>query len=432
MAKSLDGIKKLNSEEAAKYRNIVLNYIGENEPAKIKKQITSQGALAARSLDGLKAGKIKLSLPLDADEDRLKQAIKKQAEMRKQVNEEDRRLRERAENDKRERREALKRDELRKKEIAARLKREAEEKKRKDEAKKWEEKIKLEEREREEKRLAEEKLLQEKNKRRQELKAVRKIAKEKRKNKRQEAINKFKNNLSMELRGLAMAVKKNYIYALSFTLLLLVTAYLTLCLSVLRLEFKDNIIVKQLINYLPVPSVITSEGVINFRDFQSLRNRGYPDLTLEQKKNYLAAWLAMRNLKKKYGLPLDATANDLAKKFVLDQDFNRVGLSRINKIRELLGGNNQLEQLGKYADEYNDGVYYSGNEAAQKFGLAILELAVGQISGIISQADGYYIIKKINDNNGRFGAQYVFVGARIWDEYLKNKSSETKVFILAN
>ena len=184
--------------------------------------------------------------------------------------------------------------------------------------------------------------------------------------------------------------------------------------------------------YLPAPAVITSEGIIDYQDFQSIRNQEYSGLILDQKKNYLVAWLATRNLKKKYGLPLKASADDLALKFVLDQAFNQVGLSRINKIRELLGNGNQLEQLGKYADEYNDGVYYSDDEAARKFGSAVLQLEIGQVSGIISQANGYYIIKKIDNKNGRMGVKYVFVGARTLGQYLNKKLAEAKVFILAN
>ncbi|MDO8592544.1 MAG: hypothetical protein Q7R92_02075 [bacterium] len=498
MAKSLDGIKKLNPEEAEKYRKIVLNYIGEKDSSKtVQPANINQSARGYRSLDGLKAGKIKSLPPRQAEEDRLRQAIKRQSEIRKQVKEEEKqyllererreeenrsreqekirlekeriyqekagreenkkKIREQAENERRaeedrlkqekiiklekekQAKERAKQEEFKKKEIAKKELEEAEARAKLEEKKRWEEKIKLAEKEKEETRLAKENLRQEKIKRQaevkrigQELKLARQIASEKRRAKRQKAIKKFKKKLKLELNWLAFALKKNYVYIISFFLLFLITAYSFFCAAVLRFQLNDNVVVERLTSYLPVPAVITSQGIINFQDFKSLKNQGYSGLTLDQKKNYLAAWLAKRNLNKKYGLPLQASAEDLAIKFVLDQDFNEVGLTRINKISELLGIGNQLEQLGKYADEYNDGAYYSENEAARKFGPAALDLSIGQASGIIGQASGYYIIKRIKNDNGRFGVKHIFVGARTLEQYLNKEIAETKIFILAN
>ena len=58
MAKSLDGIKKLNPDEIKKYRKIVLNYIGEKDSAVVLEQKnSSQKAPASRKVDGVNVNK---------------------------------------------------------------------------------------------------------------------------------------------------------------------------------------------------------------------------------------------------------------------------------------------------------------------------------------------------------------------------------------
>jgi len=44
----------------------------------------------------------------------------------------------------------------------------------------------------------------------------------------------------------------------------------------------------------------------------------------------------MNNLKQKYNLPNSAAVSELAIKYVLDNDINSVGLSRINKINQFI------------------------------------------------------------------------------------------------
>jgi parvulin-like peptidyl-prolyl isomerase len=116
----------------------------------------------------------------------------------------------------------------------------------------------------------------------------------------------------------------------------------------------------------------------------------------------------------------------------MDKDFNQVEVSRINKISDLLKSSGGLEQFGKYADEYNDGAYYGDEGAVEKFGPAAVRLAVGQVSDIIPRANGYYIIKRIDDKNGQIGIKYLFVRAQTPDQYINKKLEKAKAFILVN
>ena len=87
MAKNLDGIKKLNSAEAKQYRRIVLDYIGEPGTTAGEKQKSLLSSQAPKRVDGINLGKLKEE---NRDkQDRLDQAVKRQAEERERIKEEE-------------------------------------------------------------------------------------------------------------------------------------------------------------------------------------------------------------------------------------------------------------------------------------------------------------------------------------------------------
>ena len=382
MAKNLDGIIKLNPEDVKKYRQAVLNYIGEKDEPAVGPKPAKQTRPPWPNVDGLKVNKI----------NDLEAAVKKQAEA----------------------------------------------KIRRAEQKSWQEKIRLEAKEQAEKRLAEENLRREKIKRRAEaekIKAEVRLAKNlaaaKRKIKRQLAIKKLKKKLMLGVRKIVLAVKRNLSYGLWLLVIFLAISYLVFCLAVLRFKAAGGL-AQTLTRYLPVPAVLNNYGFISYNDYLDLADKNYSKQALIEKKKSLAEWTVMRNLKQKYNLPLGASKEELAIKFTVDEAFNRVGLARIKKINQLLAGGEKIEQLSKSADEYNSAAYYGLSQTREKFGEAVLSLAAGQASGIIYRPDGYYLVKKINDQNNQLGFQSIFVGALTLDQYLNEKSAKAKVFILAN
>jgi len=427
MAKNLDGIKKLSSDEVKKYRQ-VLNSIGEKaEPATEPKR-TKPSFFARKSVDGLKVNKT----------DKLELAVKKQEEARRKIKAEERQYllkKERQDKEKKLRERGRIMNERR---MARQASEEAEAKVKLEETKRWEEKIKLEEKEQEEKRLAKENLRQEKIKRKAEVKRikeeawlVKKLAAAKRKIKRRQVFGKFKKNFKIKLSGIFIAVKKNFVYGLLLLIIFSAIGYLAFCLAILRFNTAGGLADK-LTRYVPVPAVLSSYGFINYSDFKNLADKNYYARTLADKKKSLAEWIVIRNLKRKYNLPLDATAEGLALKFAADEDINRVGLSRIKKISQLLADGGDLASLSKYADEYNAAAYYGPSQAVEKFGQEVLTLPIGETSGVIYRGDGYYLVVRVNDQNNQFGFKYVFVSAQTLDQYLNEKLVEAKVFILAN
>lgn len=405
MTKSLDGIKKLSPEEAKKYRRIVLDYIGDKDPAgeEGRKKI-SQARQAGRPLDGIRLNNEKSAA----------------------------RSRRQAEKEKKEREQALRLEELKKKEIVLRTERRAEEKKRAAQDKARREKTRLEQEAEEIARRAREARRLEEMKRREEIKGIKLAERRKRKERRRRALTGFRKKISLELSGAFSAVKRNYFQIIFVFLFSLFAFYAVFCVAVLRLRF-DNIIIRQALDYLPVPAVITSRGIIGYTDFKNLENESYLSLDPDGRKYYLAEWVITRDLKRRYGFADGAAVDDLAARYALDSDFNLAGLSRINKIRQLLRDGEEIEKLAKYADEYNDAVYYDSDlEAAREFGPTVRDLGVGQTSGLILHSNGYYIIKRISAGANRFGLKYIFVKGQTLEQYIGRELARTNVFILAN
>ena len=462
-------------------RSAIKNKLGFKKPSS-GKDLPSTSLLVrpVEPVDILDAKKAELAEASRREAERLKEAIKRQEEERRKIKEEERQYQikqEQAEQDQREQaekqrlenirleqekikqeknrymeiekrkralaeekirqqQELVRQEELKKKGIAREAKREAEAIKQAEEAKKWAEKMRLIELEKAENRRVRENIRLVRLKRQEEIakmklerKIARQAAKEKKRSKRQKVWRKIKKNLNFKLNNLFSKIKHNVIYIVSFSALFLAVAYVIFCLAALR--FNNNMIGRAA-NYLPVPAVITSQGIISYNDLRKIEDKNYLSLNLAEKENYFAKRVILRSLEKKYGLPANTAEDSLATKYILDKDFNQIGLSRINKINELSQGQSEFEQLGKYADESSDGAYYSRASVIEQFGPMVLELAIGQISGIIFRADGYYIIKRVADKKSQLGLKYIFIKAFTLDQYVFGRIGKIKVFILAN
>lgn len=460
MAKNLDGIKKIDREEAEKYRRIVLDYIGENDGAKnIKKEKAVSGGQAGRkSVDGVNTAKT--ANGEEYERKKMAEALKRQEEERKKVKEEEKRFileKERAEKErllkeqekikqekaaqvekerqakeliereKKEKEQKIRQEELERKRREEKARLEAEEKERIEQEKIRQEKAEIKEKARLEKekikqarQLEKIKADEEKARIKMEKKRAKKIAREAARLKRRQAFDKFKKNLKNKLRKILSWFKNNIIYILVFLLVASALFYVAYCVAVLRFNKYD--ILKDKIGYLPVPAVITTVGIINYDDFQNIDKSVF----LNKKEN-LVEWLVRDNLAKKYG-----SADGLEVSFMKDNNYNQSGFSRIKKISELLKKDYTFEQLGKYADEYKSGTYLEKQSAVDKFGSEILNLAPGQTSDIIFGPDGYYIAKRISDGNGQLGYDYLFIKSYSLKQYLNDKLKRAGVFIIAD
>ena len=275
MAKNLDSIKKLDPEEVKKNRKIVLNYIGEKD-AELTKEPGEKNLTAALSnrVDGLRLNKTAK-----------RPAPEKISFVKEMAGQE-------------------------KKEIAQRAKFEAEKKIKAERDRQRREKFKLEEKLKEEKRIAREneclmeiKQAEEIARVREEVKSAKLKVAAKRKIKRQKALRLLKKNLLYKLEKIFVVIKKNLAYAVLYLIIFLIIGYAIFCLLVLRFKI-DNNMIRRIARVLPVPAAITNQGIINYNDWR--------DFNLVNKKSSLAGWLILRNLRDKYGLPVNSPDKILA------------------------------------------------------------------------------------------------------------------------
>lgn len=416
MAKSLDGIKKLNPEEIKKNRKIVLSYIGEKEPELIKKPGAENLTPAVSNrVDSIGINK-KPARPAPADND-------SRADKRAEINFAE-------EKAKREKQEKKDKEESAKKEIIKKAKLEALEKAKSEALIKQREKLALEEKLKEEERIIKENERREKIKRAEEIerikaevKSARLKASAKKKIKRQKAARLFKKKLKSRLNEFFSLVKENFVYGSLYLIIFLAIGYAVFCLLVLRFKI-DNSITRKIALRLPVPAAVTTQGIIEYNDWR--------DFDLANKKNSLVGWVVLRNLSRKYGLPANLPAEALAEAFAADESFNQVGLFRVKKIGQFSENADNLDLLSKYADETGKEAYYSYEAAAKKFSPAVLNLKTGQISDIIITGQGYYIVERVADKNGQLGIKYLFVRAKTLDQYIADQSPRIKIFVLAD
>lgn len=453
MEKNMDGIKKLDPEEIKKNRKIVLSYIGEKDTELAKEQkALNQPALSLNKVDGIKLNKIpslkekvkgiieKPVSPINNQADKQGRTNREEMAKKIEVEAEEKTAAEdlRRQEEEKTKREKTKQEELTKKEITKNADFLTEEKAKAEEARKLREKLKLEERIRREKKIIEEnkrlgKIQREEEIKRinQEIKLARIEAARERKIKRRKAIKFFKKNLKNKLEKFFIIVKQNFVYGTLYLIIFLIIGYVIFCLLVLRFNIDEGAIGK-IANILPVPAVISSQGIINYYDFRDIKNSNYDNLNLTEKKNILAESVILKNLSKKYRLPLNPPRQALVMAFAADEDFNQIGLSRIKKISELLKGVDNIEELSKYADEYSDVIYYNNESVIEKFGQSDFNLNSNKISDVIISKNGYFILQIVDNKNGRLGIKYLFVEAKTLDQYIGGKLAKIKIFILAN
>ncbi|MDP2708643.1 MAG: hypothetical protein Q8O93_01130 [bacterium] len=416
MSKNIDGIKKLNSSEIRKNREVVLNYIGETGAAAPKKRAVSRGLSFSRRIDGLTRSKSSAaglnSLPAAANEsrrpDKLKSAEKTSPEQERQ-----------------------------KQKISENNRQEAEARLRARETKRRQEKIRQKEELENKKRLAEEskrlekaKRLNEAKKLKLELKLAKRMAGEKKRIKRRQALKKIKKRLNHKFKESFYSVRKNFVFGLSALIIFLAILYLGLSAAVLRFSAGGGL-AAEAADIFPVPAVISGRGVISYNEYKGLEGRYQSGGNYEQRRRDLAAWIILRNFRNKYGLGEKAEEKDLAEKFMADEELNQVGLSRIKKISALLAGRETMPEAAKYADKYEEAARFSAAEAVNKFGPEANQLTAGQVSGVITGADGYYIVERLIGTGGQ-SYNYLFVAARTFDQYLSEEAENSKIFILAN
>lgn len=415
--KNLDGIRKISGQELERARRIILESIGEKDSSREKKDIFSPVLKKSKSMDGLSAASGSLITK--------KNPIKKKEEnaQKKKDVEKSFDLVEEKQNFLEKKNEKIEREKNNQKELRI----VAEKKERELNKKKEKEKLKF---------IQEEKNRKEKEK----AKKAKKIKKEVRREVRIIQWEKFKNIIKENWRKSV----KIFVFSALFVGVATVIFYLIFCLLLLRFNV-DSKITRQLSRYAPVPAVIAQEGWIEYYNYlsiiNSLKNKYKNPLELQQaKRDKIIEQIALSGLTKRYGLNLDnKTSENIIREInlqlAIDKEKNKISISRIAKIKELIIKSREAEAAGeqgenfegigkKYGDEQG---YWVNDQGDSRFSDILGKLEVGEVSNIIVADDGYYIFAR--DENG---FKYIFIKSMTFSKYLENLSAEIKIWILAN
>lgn len=247
-----------------------------------------------------------------------------------------------------------------------------------------------------------------------------------------------KNFIFKQIYRISCLAKKIWRLFLSI-LVIIIFLYTVLAILVLKFNFQTNLL-NSFSNYLP--AFITTDGIINYNYYQTVKSRLtnlYSGEELEKNTKFQIIQLFIANdLFKKYGLnppglavaDLKELKKQIAYQIVLDPDINKVSLNRIKKIKEMTD-NQQSDfiQIGlKYGDRI-DNLDLLANTNLPYY-QDLRKLNKGEISDIISTTEGYYLFRCYEKSNNQFDFGYIFVKARGFDDYIKEKAENYKILSL--
>ena len=507
MNKDVDSIKKINSEELKKSRNVLLKYIGEQD--KTRKNLLSKDSQKKliSKVDGVlsKEEKEKMKTELKrqekiiekekqkklqeekalnerAEKERIKEAIEKQRDARKKIlDEENKRHQEEKEVIERKKEEIEKAQKTRileeklKNEEDKKIKKEKQARK-KEREKREEERIKEElkkrEREEEEKRLkkredlklgkiklkvgiarqkqlAKEQLEREKKEKTEievgiKIEAMKKKTKDRRRNKNRR-IRKLKA-LKLNIKnwvtttlfyGIRFLYKAKKFFFKFLIMILIIFIFLYFILFSLLIIFKiDNKCLRKINDYIFIPAIVSNVGSVDFYDYIDYvkeYDNQYSQFASEVMDNKMIKDLIIKEFTEKYFLtkisqkPLEQILNS---NFLMDEDYNQIGIARINDMRKKMQLGQTIDEVKKYADSSSYGDYLNENDILERFGRVALGLEVNQISEVIIKDNGYYILFKYGQRENSSGLRFIFVKGLSFNEYIDNQIRNAKIFSL--
>ena len=468
MPKSLDSIRKLSEQELKKSREVVLKYLAETEA---EERPVAESVKAFKKVDGLITKKIKAPISLKQIQASQLEPIQERKPMLDQLQKEKIiKEKERLIEQRRAIQEQEKLKELEQQKLEEKKRREQEEAARRTEK----EKQRLEK----EKAKQEEKLKREAESREKAL--LKKQEKEKRKLARSKKIKKFKSKIKAIFLSWSEKMKaivsqwKLASWLLGYLILLVFFSYLIFWLILVNFQLNDSL-TRKIAKVVPWPVLITNRGVAYYYDYQDLKNlvgqinnqtaqrAGKQKINFEQQliKNFI-----YQKLIKKYHLSFsDAEINQayesaisadkasanfekelylkfiilpsllekkLSQQIVFDQTINYSALARIKKIEQQIKLGSNFEQIKNFCDQVALAEIITVELINEKFGDIINNLSDGQLSQIITTADGYYLVQKVSQNTDGLVLNYAFIKAKTLEQYLAEQLKQVYWIKLVN
>ncbi len=340
--------------------------------------------------------------------------------------------------------EKIQHEEENKKKILEQEKQEQEAKEREEKRQAREDKKARQAKEREEKRRAQAKEEARKTKERERLaeqerrkkeKAIKQKTRAERRTKSREKFRKTLNGIKEGSLFFLHHLRHNFKKAFSLLLAcitLFIFLYTILVIVILEYRF-DNKILRQINSFVPIPALITPQGIIDYYTYEDIRSAivdttSDPENIDRDAKVAVIKNLLVEDLAARYGIAGqlagkvdDKIASTLLPYVIRDQAINQVGIKRIGKIFDLINtGNDFAAVANRYGDEQGQLNITAGNKDQYDFYGQISGLQKNDFSQIVYNDDGYYIFRCYDRRGDNLYLSYVMVKARNLDNYLND------------
>ncbi len=246
------------------------------------------------------------------------------------------------------------------------------------------------------------------------------------KSKKNKIKKKFKPSLKLSLFSLAKIIKKSFNFSL---LIISIFFFLYLSLSFVILNFgKNSALLTAISIRLPVPALISSDGVIYFDAYRKIFNE--LNVKTDDRSVFneeLARIFIFNKLAKKHQI---SSKKDLEKVLSFDKEVNIAPFNRIKKIKNTIQNGADFIKIAKKFGDVGQANINMNNFDRFDFGSSIKNIQKNETSDIIITPSGYYIVHCFGRQNGNLSVSYVFIPSLSLDEYLEESSKNYKFWNL--
>ncbi len=226
-----------------------------------------------------------------------------------------------------------------------------------------------------------------------------------------------------------IAVRRSLCW-LGVFLVITMVCYSLLVIIVIKTN-ADNSTLRLIDKHLIIPALITPDGVIDYFQYQDIKNK--LNLDSASVKKTIIQQLVIDDLYRRLQISPNKDLSSLSRAIIADEEINKVSLERIRKIDELIKQSNEFAAVAaKYGDESGQLDLTPANRNQYSFGDQVTNFNTGAISGIINSTNGYYIFKVIYKSDTDQQLAYVFIRSKSLIDYLNEAVNNYKIISFVN
>jgi hypothetical protein len=199
----------------------------------------------------------------------------------------------------------------------------------------------------------------------------------------------------------------------------------------------SSLLFNELNNYLPVPALFSSYGMVDYFDFKRVAEiakrakANDEDVTSSILRDQI-----MRAVARSYFVDETLDSNllqqVLRRRVIEDVNFNKATTNRYYDLRVALRTSKTLSEISAKTKLKINTKIVTTKMAAREFGPAILGLSKNAISNAIINERGIYVLSLEHLDDDKLMIDYVYLPARTFDQMVRDKMSEGWIINFVN